>query len=75
MKAIYVVKGSEDGNLGVYTTTKRARHAIWDNGYKPTLKGFVTAKGLSSVLKQDGFANIECEGGSSIQIEIFIVNQ
>lgn len=75
MKAIYVLKGSEDGNLGVYTTAKRVHQAIWDHGYVPTSEAFVGSKELIRVLKRDGFANIDCKGGSSVNIEIFIVNQ
>ena len=53
----YVVRGSEDGNLGIYTTKERARKEAWAyvnaaGEEQPTI--LVTRKGWTP---EDGFEN------------------
>jgi len=53
----YVVHGSEDGNVGIYTTKERARQVAWNyvaqsGEDKPTL--FRTRKGWK---EEDGYAD------------------
>ena len=69
MKRVYVVKGSEDGILGVYGNIKAMSESYWaKNAYVVTY-----AQLLKGIRKDYGL--IELESGSSLEIEEHIINK
>ena len=90
-KKIYVVRGSEDGNLGAYSNVKRA-HAkaleyLNQNGPVDAKVFFTTSDpqhlreaaatyaNVAKKLSDIGYTDIEGESRTSVSIELFYLNQ